>query len=114
MAKIQGKTIGIAAGVGVTLFLVIAGLMVLTLVTAGSGAAEQTAAVTPPTQEQITACDYNDWLGKKRDEAEALVKTTGKVARIIHTGDPVTMDFSPDRINVELDQNDVVVKVTCG
>ena len=34
--------------------------------------------------------------------------------RIVRPGEAVTQDFRPDRINFELDENDVVERVTCG
>ena len=29
-------------------------------------------------------------------------------------GDPVTLDFNPARVNVELDDTDVIVAIKCG
>ncbi|PRY93346.1 peptidase inhibitor I78 family protein [Hasllibacter halocynthiae] len=34
--------------------------------------------------------------------------------RIIRPGDAVTQDYRVERINFQLDENDVVVRVTCG
>lgn len=34
--------------------------------------------------------------------------------RIIRPGDAVMQDFRPDRINFELNEDDVVIRVTCG
>ncbi|MEZ5667485.1 MAG: I78 family peptidase inhibitor [Alphaproteobacteria bacterium] len=38
----------------------------------------------------------------------------GKTLRVYHTGDVVTLDFSPDRVNVELGPDDRIVAVTLG
>jgi Peptidase inhibitor I78 family len=34
--------------------------------------------------------------------------------RVIQPGMAVTMDFSPDRLNIWLDRRDVIERVTCG
>jgi len=60
-----------------------------------------------------TSCDYpSGWVGKKIDRD--AVKATGRVVRILHPNDPATMDFSPDRLNVIIDKNDIVTEVKCG
>ncbi len=37
-----------------------------------------------------------------------------QVVRVIHYGMPVTMDFNPARLNIQLDQRDVIERVSCG
>lgn len=37
-----------------------------------------------------------------------------EAARIIRPGTAVTQDFRPDRLNVELDENDVITRIACG
>jgi hypothetical protein len=55
--------------------------------------------------EQIKAlpaklpCDDGDYDGR---------------TRLYHTGDALTMDFEPKRLNVELDKNDKFIKAYCG
>ena len=39
---------------------------------------------------------------------------SGVKVRIIRPGDAVTMDHAPDRLNIELDADDRVVRVRCG
>ncbi len=34
--------------------------------------------------------------------------------RVIEYGMAVTMDFKPDRLNIQLDQRDVIERVSCG
>ena len=36
------------------------------------------------------------------------------VVRVIHPGDAVTLDFNPARLNVELDADGVIAKLSCG
>ena len=38
----------------------------------------------------------------------------GKVIRLITPGMAVTMDYSPDRLNVELDETGTIRAITCG
>lgn len=56
------------------------------------------------------------WTGKPYDEAEQAVSGGGNVStvRVIRPGDMVTRDFRPDRLNVELDDEDKVTKIYCG
>jgi len=44
----------------------------------------------------------------------AVSLPAGVKVRIIRPGDAVTMDYSPDRLNIELDEDDRVVRVRCG
>lgn len=57
-------------------------------------------------------CDFTAWVGRKVDED--AVKATGRPYRLLKPDTPVTMDFNPERINVESDDNDIVTRVTCG
>ena len=43
--------------------------------------------------------------------AESMV---GKVLRVIEPGSAVTMDYSTDRVNIELDANRKIVRVFVG
>lgn len=55
------------------------------------------------------------WVARPWADAKETV-TGGNVAtiRIIRPGDMVTKDYRTDRLNVELDDNDVVTRVYCG
>ena len=46
--------------------------------------------------------------------AEALRLTGARVVRWIPEGGMVTMDYREDRVNLQLDGKDKVVKVACG
>ncbi len=56
------------------------------------------------------AAAYQDLLGK--GAAAALAVPEPK--RVYGTADAVTLDYLPDRINVQLDDTDTIVAVTCG
>jgi hypothetical protein len=50
----------------------------------------------------------NDLLERARIAAKA------SIARFIRPNEPITMEFSPARLNLGLDKRDVVASVTCG
>lgn len=58
------------------------------------------------------ACNFNDWVGKAVDED--AVKAVGRPYRILSPNAAATMDFNPERINVIVDDNNVVTVVRCG
>jgi len=70
--------------------------------------------VPPPSRAVFTdaECNFEDWVGKPVDEA--AIKTTGRVYRILTPGSMMTMDHSPQRINVEHDKDMKVTRVWCG
>jgi len=46
--------------------------------------------------------------------AQALSLTGSKTLRWIQPGTAVTMDFRPDRLNIELDEKNAVKAIRCG
>lgn len=46
-------------------------------------------------------------------EAQTAAGATGAV-RVIKPGQAVTMDFRGDRLNVEVDERNAIVRITCG
>jgi hypothetical protein len=46
-------------------------------------------------------------------QAQAAAGATGAV-RVIKPGQPVTMDYRADRLNVEVDDHNAIVRITCG
>ncbi len=57
-------------------------------------------------------CSYSEWVGHAVDEGS--VKATGRPYRILKPDSMATMDYSPDRINVIVDDHNVVTAVRCG
>ncbi len=58
-----------------------------------------------------------DLVGKPMSEAvEADVRqrSGAKSVRVIRPGMAVTMDFRPDRLNVDVDEKNVVTGIRCG
>jgi hypothetical protein len=49
------------------------------------------------------------------DVVSQLQAATGaKAVRVLKPGMAATMDFRDDRLNLQLDEHDVIVKVSCG
>ncbi|EAQ03722.1 hypothetical protein OB2597_10781 [Pseudooceanicola batsensis HTCC2597] len=61
-----------------------------------------------------SASAHQDLVGADRAAVAAAGLEPGPKTRIIGPGHAVTMDFRVDRINVELDENDRVIRVYCG
>jgi len=62
--------------------------------------------------DTCNASAFQDLIGQPRAAVEAL-EINGPV-RIIGRGERVTMDYRPERINFDLDENDRVIRVRCG
>jgi hypothetical protein len=45
---------------------------------------------------------------------QARIASGSRTVRVIRPGTAVTMDFRVDRLNVDLDEKDVVTRVHCG
>ncbi len=58
------------------------------------------------------ACSFNEWVGQEVDED--AVKAVGRPYRILGPNAAATMDFNPERINVIVDDKNVVTVVRCG
>lgn len=42
------------------------------------------------------------------------VETGSRSVRVIRPGQPVTMDFRGDRVNIKLNERDAIVGISCG
>ncbi len=69
----------------------------------------------PPGRDMATPCDFNEWLGKPADAAlEAAIKPLNRPYRILPPGSMITQDFSPSRINFDLDAGGKIIRAWCG
>ena len=59
-------------------------------------------------------CGAQSLQGVIGDPVSTLDEGVVADARVIRPGDAVTMDYRPDRLNIYLDLQDVVERVTCG
>ncbi|APE44896.1 hypothetical protein BOO69_16895 [Sulfitobacter alexandrii] len=60
--------------------------------------------------DTCNAASYAGMIGQ--DAVVALSIPEPK--RQYRLGDPVTMDFNPDRVNVVLDETDTIIDIKCG
>ncbi|MDW5378461.1 I78 family peptidase inhibitor [Halomonas sp. HP20-15] len=98
------------------------GLPLIALLTACSGAPRPaTAPEPPPLQASAPATCGADALrghiGERLDESlrEALQGTSGaQRVRIIRPGQGYTMDYRPERLNVHLDAQQRIDRLSCG
>lgn len=96
----------------------------ITLVAAATAVLGLSACATPPATVppaagafQCTA-DAGAWaVGKPINDdlvAKVMADTHSRTSRVVRPGQAVTMDFRGDRVNLMLDGNDRVDRVTCG
>lgn len=67
----------------------------------------------PAPSDACGAAERQSWIGRPRGELPAA--PAGANWRVYETGQPVTQDFRPDRLNIEIDPaKQTVVRVSCG
>lgn len=75
-------------------------------------------ATPPASPAEGGACNADaaqPFVGKPAASAEQARAASGaRAARLIRPGQAVTMDYRPDRLNVELDASDIIVRISCG
>ncbi len=70
--------------------------------------------------DAISECDATaaqPLVGKQKSEAlgiEAMKRTGAATIRWIAPGQPVSMDYRTDRLNVEVDEQERVIRFNCG
>lgn len=70
-----------------------------------------------PAAQACNADAASDAVGKAAtpDVVEQARRASGAaVARVLHPGEVVTMEYRADRLNLEVDAGNVVVAVRCG
>lgn len=82
--------------------------------------AVQTQAPQQPLPPQVAACmsaPAEFAVGKTADASlveNARQKSGARLARVLHPGQVVTMEFSSERLNLAVDAKNKVLRVTCG
>jgi hypothetical protein len=66
----------------------------------------------PLAEDTCGAIDYAQLIGQPATTLERVL-LLGKV-RVIRPGQPVTMDFWPDRINFMIDKGENIDAINCG
>ena len=64
---------------------------------------------TPP--DDCKASSYQGLVGQSRSILTTMMLPAG--SRVVGYGDPVTTDFRPERLNVEIDQGGRISKISC-
>jgi hypothetical protein len=78
------------------------------------------AALTPGARVRLHPVETigDDWLAEYAalpwPEAVALARERGRTVRVVRPGTAVTRDLRIDRLNVELDEHDVLVRMSAG
>lgn len=70
-----------------------------------------TVVVTPPVQTACIADQFQQFVGQR---SPAISLPAGTEYRHYRTGDPVTMDHNPARVNFEYNRSGTLVSVSCG
>ena len=71
----------------------------------------------PPRLAQCQADPGQQYVGQAASDdvvSQAQSATGAKTVRVLKPGMAATMDFRDDRLNLQLDDHDVIVKVSCG
>lgn len=66
-----------------------------------------------PCQESLVA----EHVGKRFDPAKASAirdQSKSRSVRVVRPGDAVTMDYSPERLNIHLDEKGTIIEFRCG
>jgi hypothetical protein len=68
---------------------------------------------TPAPADACGAAERQGWIGRARPDLPS--PPAGALWRIYETGQPVTQDFRPERLNIEIDpERQTVVRLSCG
>ena len=71
----------------------------------------------PPYTGQCDASKATWAVGKAAtaDVVERIrIETTSQVARVVRPGQPVTMDYSAARVNINVNERNAISSITCG
>lgn len=66
----------------------------------------------PLIEDTCNAADYAHLIGQPATALERVL-LLGKV-RVIRPGQPVTLDFWPDRINFTINEGETIIAISCG
>lgn len=71
----------------------------------------------PPQRDPCTADAANAYLGQPASAdvvEQARLAAHADIARVLHPGDVVTMEYRAGRLNVDVDERGVIVRLRCG
>ncbi|MFM7445134.1 MAG: I78 family peptidase inhibitor [Tabrizicola sp.] len=70
------------------------------------------ACVARPEQNACGAVGMQDLVGREDDALAAMTFPAGTC--LLYPGTPVTEDYRPDRLNIDIDQSGAITGVWCG
>jgi hypothetical protein len=71
----------------------------------------------PPQRDACTAEAANAWVGQAASDEvveQARRAAHADVARVLRPGQVVTMEYREGRLNLDVDERNVIVRVRCG
>lgn len=71
----------------------------------------------PPQRDPCTADAAGAYVGQVASDdvvEKARRAAQADVARVLHPGDVVTMEYRTGRLNLEVDERNVIVRLRCG
>ncbi|HZX18751.1 MAG TPA: I78 family peptidase inhibitor [Pseudomonas sp.] len=75
---------------------------------------------TQPAAEITGDCNVDnmsDVLGQNASAEmikQAQQQANAKFLRVLAPGDAATMDYNPQRLNIDIDESEVIIRLTCG
>jgi hypothetical protein len=95
---------------------IVAGLVLL----GASACAPMATQAPPPMPMPVQQCNAEGarWAVGRAATADVVerirVDTGSQVARVLHPGEVVTMEYRGDRVNLKVNERDAIVGITCG
>ena len=86
-------------------------LAVLPLLALAACVQPEANSVTKPDPDLCKASGMTGLIGQPKTVLKSMMLPAG--SRVIGPNDPVTMDFRPDRLNVEIGADDRIAKIAC-
>jgi len=75
---------------------------------------------TPPVAEISGDCNVEQVQGVLGQHASAerirqvQQQANAKTLRVLAPGDAATMDYNPQRLNIDIDESEVIIRLSCG
>lgn len=118
----MGITIALC-GAGVVIALM-AGVLVPAILSAAPGTDTAVVSSSPVMDHEghapavmddaMMTCDFNSLVGMTTADATAKIDEAGRPVRVLAPDGAATMDHSPARVNLMVDDKGTVLSVTCG
>lgn len=73
-----------------------------------------------PSAQQAGECNAEQIRGVLGQTAttarikQAQRQANAKVLRVLAPGDAATLDYNPQRLNIDIDESEVIIRLTCG